>query len=510
MNIQQLKLLAARVRELLGQSGKPVNHSQSLDLIAAIPGLRNWPEVQSFPDFVSSCELDLISTGRLAYRLNKRFNTTLRSKNLLELLSPSKSAGPVATTQIWPGGPMPGVYVTTSQNAINALMEQYEEATDGAIIYAERAGCDWESSIDLGEGGLWSKGLERVPSGTLIVIGPVELNQQAWNDSSVRLEMACLSALNSGHRVAVLVETPRPEDVCQDVELMVRTIQPGGDDIHTALSGVVTEDGRLERLQVFAPKWSPLVSAPSAANIEAVPSPVREHLRAELAEVTAGIALFGSSEIEDHPAIELIAAALAMTEHIGPAARVMPRQRGTPAKDWLVPDAIKQLPFLPSIQSAYAQGYRRIIFPAFYTKAETLLDFSRDALLLGGLYGGSVEGAFSRSAGFMDFRTGEKLLSFIVSILGIKVIKTRSGDRYVSDLYLGSSNLRTASGFKHSDVESLLRESRVVQWENEMERLLNSGEITVNAVKKSLSRDAEVQSFLSARSSRKGDRLHDS
>lgn len=55
MDIPQLKLLAGRVRGLLQQSSRPVGHSQSLDLIAALPGLRNWPEVMAFQDRVSAC-----------------------------------------------------------------------------------------------------------------------------------------------------------------------------------------------------------------------------------------------------------------------------------------------------------------------------------------------------------------------------------------------------------------------------------------------------------------------
>ena len=56
---------------------------------------------------------------------------------------------------------------------------RYEEATDGGLVYAERAGNGWEGSIDLGEHGLWSPGIDRLPSGTLLVVGPIELNQQS-------------------------------------------------------------------------------------------------------------------------------------------------------------------------------------------------------------------------------------------------------------------------------------------------------------------------------------------
>lgn len=88
MDIQQLKLLAGRVRGLLEQSQHSVGHNQSLDLIAALPGLRNWPEVQAFPDRVATCQLDATSCNRLAFRLKKKFALDLPPQSILAALSP--------------------------------------------------------------------------------------------------------------------------------------------------------------------------------------------------------------------------------------------------------------------------------------------------------------------------------------------------------------------------------------------------------------------------------------
>ncbi|WP_326543500.1 hypothetical protein [Pseudorhodoferax sp.] len=387
MDIQQLKLLAGLVRGLLEQSHHSVGHNQSLDLIAALPGLRNWPEVQAFPDRVAACELDVASASCLAFRLKKKFALELSPQAMLAALSPPGTEKPTRAPQIWPTGPVPGVYITDSQDAINALLERYEEATDGALVYAERAGNHWEGSIDLGEGGLWSNGLRRVRSGTLLVVGPLELNQQSWSDSSRHLEMACLVAQGSEHRVAVLIDTPTPEAMFEDVHLMVRSIQPEGDDCDAALLGVVTADGELQLRDPFAAPRARLEQPGSIATVDALPSSVLAALTKAVEARSAGLLLFGSSEIDEHPAIEFVAASLALTEHAGPAARIMPRHRSTPAKDFQVPDAIKQLPFLPSIESAYEQGYRRMVFAPSYTPSELLLEFSKDVLLISGTYG---------------------------------------------------------------------------------------------------------------------------
>ena len=175
MDIPQLKLLADQVRNLLKQANHSVNHNQSLDLIAALPGLRNWPEVRAFPDRIAACELDATAAGRLAYRLKRKFEMALTSQDVLTALSPPQPTRPTFVPQIWPTGPLAGVYVTTLPAAIDALVARYAEATDGAVLYAERAANGAEGAIDLGDYGLWSSGLDRVPSGTLIVVGPIEL-----------------------------------------------------------------------------------------------------------------------------------------------------------------------------------------------------------------------------------------------------------------------------------------------------------------------------------------------
>lgn len=150
MDISQLKLLAARIRELLKESSCLVGHSQSLDLVAALPGLRNWPEVNAFPDRVAAFQFDLSATGRLAFRLKKKFNLERSAQQLLDALLPAiGTAASPGALEVWPGGPPAGVYLTTSEAAIKALLERYEEATDGALVYAERAGSHHAGSIDL-------------------------------------------------------------------------------------------------------------------------------------------------------------------------------------------------------------------------------------------------------------------------------------------------------------------------------------------------------------------------
>ena len=92
MDMQQLKHVAGHVRGLLDQSNQPIGHSVALDLVASIPGLRNWTEVKAFPDRVATAALDLTSAGRLAIRLNKRFALDIQAPDLLAAISSGVAA----------------------------------------------------------------------------------------------------------------------------------------------------------------------------------------------------------------------------------------------------------------------------------------------------------------------------------------------------------------------------------------------------------------------------------
>jgi hypothetical protein len=498
MDLPQLKLLAGSLRGLLDQRGVSVVHGQALDLIAAVPGLRNWPEVLAFPDRVAACRLDASTASRLAFRLVKRHHLELSPEELVQALDRPGADTPRRAPQVWPGGPTPGVYVTTSADAISTLLRIYEEATDGELVYAERAGNHWEGAIDLGENGLWSDGLDRVPSGTLLVLGPLELTQQDWDDSASTLEMACLRALNSGHRVAVLVNTPTPSLLFKDLERMVQAVQPEGEDYEAALMGVVTAGGDLQRLEPFAKP----VAAPRAAayipDLTALPPEVVPMLEQALKRRTTGLLAVGSNIIQEHWAIELVSAVLPLSEHLGPAARIKPRNRSTPAKDWQVPDAVKALPMLPSIESAYEHGFRRMVVGSFYTKAEVMLRYADEVLFLTGCHGNAAADVFLGACRGSGRWEEVDILSKTVALLGVSRIDTSGAPLLVPDLY----QLTDQRFGEKPNLEELLAHisaNRVLRWEDGLEEALLGRKVKVSALRKAFERDHAVKEFLSAR-----------
>ena len=77
MDAGQLKLLGARVRELLAEWDIGISYGQALDLVAALPGLRDWPEVVAFPNRVTARDIDLEATNRLGRRIKAKFGERL-------------------------------------------------------------------------------------------------------------------------------------------------------------------------------------------------------------------------------------------------------------------------------------------------------------------------------------------------------------------------------------------------------------------------------------------------
>lgn len=87
MDIDRLKRLAAHLRRALEYGDLRVTHGQALDLIAALPGLRNWPEVVAFPDRVGTARLDLPAVERILRAASRYGTPQMTAEFLLHLLA---------------------------------------------------------------------------------------------------------------------------------------------------------------------------------------------------------------------------------------------------------------------------------------------------------------------------------------------------------------------------------------------------------------------------------------
>lgn len=93
MDTQMLKVLAERLRAHLEQHQLHLKHGQALDLIAALPGLRNWPEVKAFPLRVAAGQVNNNSAERLSRRLATIHGVSLTPVELLQILKPERVEG---------------------------------------------------------------------------------------------------------------------------------------------------------------------------------------------------------------------------------------------------------------------------------------------------------------------------------------------------------------------------------------------------------------------------------
>jgi hypothetical protein len=87
MDVEFLKVLANRVRLLLAQQKIAISRGQALDLAAALPGRRIWPEVQAFSSELGPIQLDLAAARRLSKRLLDKHSQRWEPTLLLRALS---------------------------------------------------------------------------------------------------------------------------------------------------------------------------------------------------------------------------------------------------------------------------------------------------------------------------------------------------------------------------------------------------------------------------------------
>ncbi|MES2251665.1 MAG: hypothetical protein V4645_30650 [Pseudomonadota bacterium] len=492
MDTQKLKVFAERLRAYLERQNLLLKHGQALDLIAAIPGLRNWPEVNAFPGRVSAAQWDSDSADRLAKRIAKLHELILPIEELREALEP-RSAD---VLKVWPNGPVPGLYVTTSQEAINAAIAKYEAATDGALLYAERAGQSADAAIDLGEYGLFSRGMDRLPSGTLVVLGPLPLTQESWSDNKDRLNVAADLAHSSSLRIAVLVETPLPENLHSDIDLLLRPDDEGLDSEPVNVLGVVTAAGDLQMLQPFVQRRLTPPAAQRFTTYQRLPQVLEFALGQALAKRPYGVIVLGITPGDTQRKV-LFEAVLPLTEHAGPAVRIQPTFSPGYGKDSspLSPH-FQGLPIFPSIESAYASGYRRMVLESSnHAAAEAIARHAHEVCFLLRSWSTEVAGAWMSS--LPDRMDKPNALDVVTAILCVADVPIKSGMLAVCDAYVGGASPAPVD----NDIDRLaehMQAHRAVRWEDELDALLAAKKVTSSQAKKALRRHG-VEAHLASR-----------
>lgn len=494
MDIQKLKGFADRLRAYLESQNLTLKHGQALDLIAAIPGLRNWPEVNAFPSRMAAAQWDGRSAERLAARIAKQHAVNLSPDDLLLALQPE---GVSSALKVWPDGPVPGVYVTTSQEAIDAAIARYEAEADGALIYAEQAGRSSDSAIDLGEYGLFSRGMERVPSGTLVVIGPLPFTQESWNDNKDRLNTAANLAHSSSLRIAVLIETPYPENVHSDVDLLLRHDDEPLDSEPVDVLGVVDASGDMQVVHPFVKKRLTQPQAQEFTTVQRLPPALEDALRQAVLKRPYGLVVLGITPSEE-PRGKLLEAVLPLTGHAGPAVRIQPTFRSGYGKDDTpMSPHFEGLPVFPSIESAHAHGYRRMVIESSHSASKAMAAHAADTCFLLTSYSTEVVGALIDSMPHrQDWPDG---LESVVALLCVADIEAKTQTFEVCDAFIGGGP-PAPTGTRFGEVMAHLQAHRIVRWEDELDALIDAKKVSVAQAKKALDRRQDLTAHLMSKS----------
>jgi hypothetical protein len=484
MDTQELKILAARLRAFLERRGHALKHGHSLDLIAAIPGLRNWPEVGAFPARVREATLDEVTAARLARNLAERRGISTTTGELLRALTTTDEAPRPATADVWPDGPTAGIYVATSQAAIDALIARYEREAPGHVLYGEQAASGAESAIDLGESGIFSKGLLRAPSGTLVILGPMEMTQETWEDNGYRMWAARSLVDEAQHRVVILATTPSPSTLHSDLALLLQLEEEPG-SVDETLRGNLIDGGEFVELTRFVNEQPAPILAPIVPPSIELPAELAGVLKKAIQFRPHGIIIVAEGRLRESR-FELLEAVLPLTEHAGPAARIQPNFRGGYGRDDTpLSSRFAGVPVCASIESAYAHGYRRMLIERPDSAGAAMMKYAAQVCFLVDAYGEDVSGAFMSTLR-PEPKDEHRSLQVLIAILCVSHIENAKGCFDICDAYIAHPDAPT-----YSDLErnwDYAENNRVIRWEDGLRSLVARELVTRAEAKQSLRR----------------------
>lgn len=482
MDLEQLRLCVGPLRRLLDERHFPLTHNQTLEILAAVPGLRNWSEANAFPEKVASAKLDQRAAARLARRITSQGGPTIPEDELLKLLRPDA----VVTGQVlavWPEGPPPGIYVAADEDSASAAVRRYIEASGDAHFFTNGLRIDEGNEIELADNGIFSTGLTRSPSGTLLVMG-LTIGDDPWDDLKARMT-AAWNAASSGLRVIVACSTPSPDSLYSDVSLLTHTEGEPGPGQTNWLFGIVSEDGQLREQKPFVPRRpqaSPVADFPPSNLM--LPHDVAAHLDKALARRRTGILVAGmlADSGETRP-LEVIAAMLPTLAPLGPIGRIprLNRYDGHHA----VPDSVAMLPIFPSVESAIAAGCAVVVFDmVFYAEGQEIAKCIDRALFVIGVKALGVGRGITHALSGMD--DVADVHDTVTAAVCTGKVRGKSSKPMTWDMYVRVGDLaeQNARREQPGDFEEMFDAARVVRREVQIAQMIADGIVTVKSVKK--------------------------
>lgn len=480
MDIEHLRLRADALRHFLAGRKFTLSHNQALDFLAAAAGLRNWPEVNAFPDKVAAASMDERAAARLAKRILTKGGPAVQAQELLQLLLPEKVQLRLA---VWEEGPPPGIYVTLDAEAVAAAIGHYAAGSHDSLFFTSGMGWVEGNAIDLGDQGIFSAGLQRAPTGTLVVM-QLSIGAGRWEDLKDRMT-AAWNAAAAGMRVIVACSTPTPDSLYSDVSLLTHTQGEPGPDETNWLSGIVTSNGELRQQSPFVPARpaAPAISTLPPSKLS-LPDSVATFLEEALAGRKTGIVVAGMlADVGENQPLEVIAAMLPRLAKIGAIGRI-PRHNPYDGQHE-VPDAVAVAPVYASVESAIAAGCAVIVFDmAFYDETQEILQCIDQALFVVGVKALSVGRGISTVLPAAERMPA--LVDHVTAAICTGKVRGKASKPMTWDMYIRVEGLVARSGQrkKPQDLEAMFEAARVVRREDQIAQWLADGVVTEKSVAK--------------------------
>jgi hypothetical protein len=482
MDIEQLRLRASGVRQLLAQNDFPLKHGQVLDLLAAVPGLRNWPEVCAFPDRLRQTAVDQAAAGRLARRIEAMGGPALGAELLLPAIEGGEARTPLA---IWAEGPPPGIYVCTDSDFALAAVERYVEGAEGKVFYTEGLAFDSDYAIELGESGIFSPGLRHAPSGTLVV-GSLQLTQEEWGNNRNRMT-AAWKAASADLRVVLFCQTVSPETVYRDVALLTRGPDEPSDVVDPKLVGIVDGEGQFLERRPFVPAAAPVIAVQTKPDGLELPDHIARELARAVTIEPQGWIVAGMEQTDVSDPVRVVLAILAHLTHLGPVARVHPHSRGDfgGAKKDL--PGFLALPRCASVESAIADGYKVLVMDSPYHGAiEAMGKYAGEALFIVPTSARGVGRAFWQVFSSYSGESFDAVLEGLVAAICVSTVRGTRSKPVVWDMYARVPSLLedNSKRKKPLGVEEVIERARAIRWEDQAFELLKQGKVSEKALRK--------------------------
>lgn len=393
MEINDLRQLSGDLRRtLLAKHGLQLRHGVALDLIAALAGLRNWPEVQAMPEQVASAALDSRAAQRLAHRIKQQFDLEIPAQWLLTHFNivPVARCG-TEPTAVWPRGPGPGVYISTRQELTESFMVAYQQATEGLPAYSVLNSVKWPHGMRFERlDSLEDSEVGELPTGTMVVTDSVSLCQNGWANLLHELRLACEAVTARGLRIVLTTYTDEPLTALHDVR-----IAAGMNESHSLAHHIRGELAGGDAIQTEHCQGATAIEAPPVDDGRTgFFSPV-PYLEEALSQLTSGLVLVTHRDPRD-AAIRDIAA---MTQSAGPAAVaadcLMTRHPIVGTDPTLL---LHQLPLCSSVQVAEARGFKRVFVGLPCGSFNEVLEQSKNMLVIGYMSADTVDKAIEQVA----------------------------------------------------------------------------------------------------------------